>query len=346
MSSLSAHDGLVLAAVRLFVIYWGRTWGSPEQGYDQAARDMDLYLSEVVSGRYMDLLANYGAGRGQFVGSTWIDHDPASAVTIDQNGLISALSSWIDQGVVPVRPGVPDESALLFMIMLPEELTLAFSGDENLCGFHWWGFYQKPPLGKANLFFGVVETRGNFDPHVSASHELVEAVTDRDGDGWYADDSGAEIGDACSACGDQVLFLEDGPPVASYWVMPPDDPAGGHCLSQDDLTPPHAADVTMTPDQLVLRRPQTFTLTVTDAVTGEAAGRVDVGILNYSPQGLPVHLTLPPAPSPVTTTITFHPGRRFDVDTHTFIYDLVPMLDIRPMGLRETQMYVPFQDSP
>jgi hypothetical protein len=336
MSSLNAHGGEVIASARLFAVYWGRHWGDPNQGLNQAARDMNSYLSELVSGRYMDMLGSYGVGRGELIGSAWIDHDPASSDDYNEITLTNLLSSWLDQNLLPIKPGIPDELSLLFMIFASDETTVNMLGNHDICGFHYFAWYGKVPLvGRANLFYAVVETAGGYDPKVTASHELVEAVTDRSGNGWRTEEivpAIVEIADACNNCGDEMLHLPDGSWVASYWVIPPGGQPGGHCLSQDELTPLDRVNAVLIPDQFQVNTPQTFTITVTDAVTGNPVPDVVVTVHNFSPSGNPVSFDLPQAASPVTATVTFHLGRRVDPVTHRPVFDLIPTLNVQAQG--------------
>ncbi len=78
------------------------------------------------------------------------------------------------------------------------------------------------------------------------AHEIAEAFTDRDGNGWHSDDTSPtgdptknypEIGDVCNACGTGVLDL-GGFQVASYWLV-----NSGRCLQQTDLDPVPLATV-------------------------------------------------------------------------------------------------------
>lgn len=227
-TGFNAHAGEVMASPRVFAIYWGRDYGSPATGMNAKAVEMDRFLTTVMPSRYFTVLGEYLVGPGSFLGSTWVDHAPGLAQTFTFDGMRAVLGSWLDAGLAPQVPG-SGELNLVFLIFPPAEVTLTQNdGSGGFCGYHYSGLYHKG-LGKANLFFAVVDTTGGTS---AVAHELAETATDRSGNGWFSDDGDRpEIGDVCSACGSATLTL-GGFPVASYWLA-----NESRCLQQDDLTP-------------------------------------------------------------------------------------------------------------
>jgi hypothetical protein len=232
-TDFSAHGGVVMYNPRVFAIYWGRDYGTPATGTNNLVQEFDAFFAMVLNSTFMDFLSQYNVNRGTFLGSTWVDHDPGTQETLSESDIAQRLSNWLDAGMTPVRP-VSDEHDLLFVIFAPTEVTLTNQGHSQndpvfgFCGYHHADFYQKSQLfGQSNLFWAII-TPGSGTAVVS--HELCEAFTDRDFNGWYSDN--AEIGDACNACSVGILSL-NGFQVASYWLVNSD-----RCLQQTDLTPP------------------------------------------------------------------------------------------------------------
>jgi PASTA domain len=238
-TGFNAHAGEVMASPRVFAIYWGRDYGSPATGMNARAVEMDRFLTTVMPSRYFTMLAEYLVGPGSFLGSTWVDHAPGLAQTFSLDGIRAVLGGWLDAGLAPQVPG-PDEMNLVFLIFPPAEVTLTDNGGNGgFCGYHYSGLYHKG-LGKANLFFAVVDTTGGTS---AVAHELAETATDRSGNGWFSDDGDhPEIGDVCSGCGSVALSLGSFT-VASYWLV-----NESRCLQQDDLTPPPPPPEIAVPD--------------------------------------------------------------------------------------------------
>ena len=237
-TGFNGHAGEVLSAPKVFAIYWGRDYGTPAVGLNNTARNFDSFLATVLNSTYMDMLAQYGVGRGTFAGSTWVDHDPGTSQTFTYSGMSELLTNWLNAGLSPIVPA-PNEVQLLFVIFASREVTLTDdNGNTGFCGYHSSGFFKifPWPWTKKNLFFAVIGANGTTD---IVAHELAEAATDRSGNGWFSDSTSPcssmfdhpEIGDVCSACGAPTLRI-DGFDVASYWLVD-----AGRCLQQSDLTP-------------------------------------------------------------------------------------------------------------
>lgn len=221
------HGGEVMASPRVFAIYWGRDYGAPATGMNARAQTLDRFFRMVVTSPYLDMLKQYGVGHGTFVGSTWMDYAPGVPRTLDNDQVRDVLIGWLDDGVAPEVPAW-NERDLVFVLFPPADVTLTFPGQGAFCAYHWFGHYHNSPFQKANLFFCVVDTTS--DTRI-IGHELAEAFTDRDGDGWFSDVDGSEIADVCSRCGSAAPILEDFP-VGSYWLVDQ-----GRCLQQSDLAP-------------------------------------------------------------------------------------------------------------
>src|ERR1051326_4678850 len=199
-TDFSPNGGVVMYNPAVFAIYWGREYGTSATGINALAQQFNAFFSTVLDSNYMDPLSQYDVNHGTFLGSTWVDHDPETPQTLDENGFQTVLANWLDAGMPPVKPAA-DEHDLLFVIFVPAEVTMQLAGHlqtepppNGFCAYHYWGFYQKSSLfGQSNLFWAAITSGA--DTSVVA-HELVEAFTDRDYNGWRS--GVTEIGDACN----------------------------------------------------------------------------------------------------------------------------------------------------
>src|SRR3954454_20404630 len=111
-SGFRPHENHTMSSPRVFAIYWGRTWGSAVTGMNANAVSMNSFLVAVLKSNYMDWIAQYGSGRGTFLGFTWVDHAPLFNQTLTPSDIVSLLTGWIDSGVTGVVPDT-DETNLL-----------------------------------------------------------------------------------------------------------------------------------------------------------------------------------------------------------------------------------------
>ena len=231
-TGFGANGGEVMGAPRVFAIYWGRDYGSPTIGMNARAHNLDGFFGMLMTSRYLDMLAQYQVGKGAFLGSTWVDYAPGNPKTRNFDEMRDVLIDWLDDGLTPEVP-TWDEKNLLFVIFPPTDVMLTDNdGGDGFCGYHWYGHYHNAPAQKANLFFAVVDTTADTS---AVGHELSEAFTDRNLNGWRSGGllgaGGVEIADVCSSCGSPALTL-GGFAVASYWLVD-----ANRCLQQPDLTP-------------------------------------------------------------------------------------------------------------
>src|SRR5579864_606362 len=209
---VAADDpGNVMKSPKVYAIYWDEYY----QVNPQAVYTMNQFFSQILTGRYMRQLEQYGGiGQGQFLGSTVVVPDPVNPPPAPPSELTAAqienqLGQWITSGTVPVRPD-PDETNLLYIIFTPNSTNMG----DCLSGFHSSTRYDTPPSAQPkedNLFWAAIQEWHEYGPPASArefadsctwaaSHEMVEAFTNRSGTGWVyraADGNIYEIGDLC-----------------------------------------------------------------------------------------------------------------------------------------------------
>ncbi len=180
-------------------------------------------ISDIVTGPFMNGLVQYGIGRGSVAGSVVIDTDsnnPAPAA-LDESQAQAQLIRWIQSGNVSPAPSVNETNLLYFIFPLTTTNLTLTDGTTGFCGYHKHG-KDNNDSNNDDLFWAIVKTDGadqtterQFIDSISycVSYELNEAFSDRDGQGFIAD-NGCEIGDICET---KATFDYRGRTVQQYW---------------------------------------------------------------------------------------------------------------------------------
>jgi hypothetical protein len=249
IGTMDANEGHVMAHPKVYAIYWDDVYFHPGPTVDL----MNQFLGDILTSDYfMKALQQYGVNQGQFVGYTVIPQgmSPAPAV-LSKLGIQNQLSAWIANGTVPIGP-TPNEENLLYVIFTPHTTVLASNGSdvafepsECLCGIHDSGRYTNAK-GADNLFWAIIQEWHNHpalpgSPHEfvgscswCVSHEMVEAFTNRDGQG-YQNDNQCEIGDVCEcSAGSEdhktpIIKVEISVEGRNWYVQPYWDNANQSC---------------------------------------------------------------------------------------------------------------------
>lgn len=200
--ALSYHGGPLLANVEVTTIYWGSAWAT-----DPLRTELDEFFNFAVTSSLIDQLseytvANFIIGHGKHVQSVLLGDDPATP--LDDTAIQARLDELIAAGTVP-----PKNDNSVYFFFLPSGVTVTIDGSAScaqFCGYH----------NVSNS--GVVYAVDTYDDcqgcqftgdtlsssTVTASHELCEAITDPQLDGWYDDNTGEEIGDICEGSTKQI----------------------------------------------------------------------------------------------------------------------------------------------
>jgi|SRR5689334_7291743 hypothetical protein len=165
-------------------------------------------VSDLITGSFMNGLAQYGVGHGSVMGSFVIDIPPPESDPTDltRDDVRKQLVNWINEGTISPAPAI-DEENLMYILFLPTGSTFSES-DSGAGGYH--KFYQyNANSSNDDLFWATILTNATWVNMASStdfvkslafivSHELNEAFTDRDNQGFTTDD-GCEIGDICES---------------------------------------------------------------------------------------------------------------------------------------------------
>jgi len=191
----------VLRHPRVIPIFWGHFYVTNPHIVAATIR----MLSDIVSGPYMNGLAQYGVSRGTVLGHHTIDTVPPNSdpLILDRDTVRNTLVSWINSGTVSPAPAV-NEKSLIYIIFLPTGSNITDSG---AAGYHNFAKFNQDSF-EDDLFWAVIVTKGNDDPTSAVrfanniayitSHELNEAFTDCDNQG-FTTAGGCEIGDICES---------------------------------------------------------------------------------------------------------------------------------------------------
>jgi hypothetical protein len=200
LMSVTYHGGPLLQNVQIESVFYGQNWYYDQNLY-QSTGSIDGYLNDISQSSYMDMLNEYGVGRGNFLDGVINLSNPSRGSVVDDTEIQSMLASGIRQGIFDA----PSPNQLYFVFTTPNVLVTA--GGENsqhdFLGYH--NAFNDPALGP--IYYAVIaHPVGNADVRgfnafqqqtEVSSHELAEATTDPDTrTGWrdYSIREG-EIGD-------------------------------------------------------------------------------------------------------------------------------------------------------
>ena len=222
------RHGLVLSRELLYLIYWGSAWT-----YLSTTPTADQVTSAVrtmLAGTYLTGLAQYrGVGGGEVRASTVLaSSEPPDGFTDDD------VAQFVrDQLAAGTIAGPDADNQTVYGVVMPpgvkpdhaEGEHNTFRGHGQTIHYAWFA-----NAGSLHTLTGIM------------SHEIVEAATDPDGDGFVGVDGTCsqegwcEIADVCSSAG-----VVDGVAVRSYWS----DQAGKCIIATASVHPKSARPLMM-----------------------------------------------------------------------------------------------------
>jgi hypothetical protein len=184
LSTVTYHGGPIIPHVQVEALDFGWAANAVEA---QQERYLSTAIGDLVSSGYMDVLNQYGAGRGTFDGTTSVGPTLPLEVLYDSS-VQSILTTALSQNLL----ATPSPSQL-YMIFVPARVTLPSNGGTTY-GYHGHFWY-----GSSDIRYAVVTTFSGMNAATAtATHELAEAVTDPDGNAWWDNVYGDEIGETGS----------------------------------------------------------------------------------------------------------------------------------------------------
>jgi hypothetical protein len=217
--TVTPHAYSVLPNVQVQALYYGSNWYNDPSLFQQTGQ-FEGFLHDVVHSSYVDMLTNagYDVGRGSWSGGK-INMSNLGSVVQDSD-VRNAIQSSIDGG----NPLAPPGGNRLYVVYVEPNVEV-FHDNQNsvrdFVGYHD-AFNGADRYGHAvTIHYAVITTPGgtvgnhknhvalnNFDEMTTASsHELAEAITDPNSNGWRDDAFGdkGEIGDLANG---QVVYLD------------------------------------------------------------------------------------------------------------------------------------------
>jgi hypothetical protein len=205
--SVTYHGGPLLRNADIEVLFYGGQWAT-DPTLRSVANQTDLFLQTIVNSTYMDMLNEYGVGRGSFVGAP-VDGTSAPATLDDsqiQNTLIHDVAS---------RLLLPPDGNRVYFVFTPPGTEVTFtdsSGTLNTSGNepntpHFLAYHDmvSPTFRTPTVYYAVIPYPGGVNGLQSgmtafqqitftASHELAESATDPDTTSGWLDDSQSQSG--------------------------------------------------------------------------------------------------------------------------------------------------------
>jgi len=129
------HDKAIVAHVRVMVVCWGRFYSDVPAAFDNAY----ALCKDLVTGPYLNGLAQYGVGRGSMAGAARVD-DTAPPATAIEDEARDRLLGWL-KGPNPalvVAPAVNEQSLLYVLLPPPQTKPTISSGKNDFCGYRNW----------------------------------------------------------------------------------------------------------------------------------------------------------------------------------------------------------------
>src|SRR5262245_2992911 len=186
-------------------------WGHDYVANPATANTLQQMVSDLVTGSFMNGLAQYGIQRGSVMLVTIDDKSPPATITYkDSNGqwtdeITKRLTGWISAGSVPAPPSPTDINQLYLILPPPETTFETYNGPKDPIGNGIQGWHNTGvtnPAPPPNYYWAIVKTGDVGAPASSTQafvkgvagnvgHELVEQFVDRN----Y---SFEEIGDPCN----------------------------------------------------------------------------------------------------------------------------------------------------
>ena len=219
---------ILLPQARVILILWDHYFVT----HAEAVADAKQLMMDLVSGRFVNGLTQYGIHRGTLVNTIVIDTNTTPAPTtwdVNDGNDAKQIVAWINDGIVSPQPSVPRGQFIpseLYFIFMPSttQLTAGKNSDgtpnTNVCGWHNSGNLAND--ASTPVFWALVRTdqapRTSELAFVSSvafcvGHELAEALTDGHPGLGFTASNGCEIGDICEL----NQFTYRGWSIEQYW---------------------------------------------------------------------------------------------------------------------------------
>lgn len=229
---VQANSKHVIDAPQVTLILWDSIFTTNAA----AANSASQLVTDLITGQFMNGLAQYGVARGGLVATVPIDlvsYPAPSTWDINDGNDLKQLQQWLNDK--KLTPPAKDNTSQVFLIILPTSTQLTNGKNKNgtpnttVVGWHHHAKFNSDSANE-DLFWGVVQTlpnkltKGSEASFINGfaygvAHELCEAFTNRDGTGGYINSNGCEIGDICEAdtSNNLITFVYKTWSIEPYW---------------------------------------------------------------------------------------------------------------------------------
>jgi Ca2+-binding RTX toxin-like protein len=208
--------GPVIQDAPIFLIYWGRQWGSPTTSPSRAAIDAaTASLFSSAGSPYQGHLRQYDSvlGRAHFVRSVW-DNSPVPN-GFSEDTLVDVVQHAYNHLGLP-DPDDLDPSPVepLYLVVTPPGIN---SDDAGAGGYHNWGDFHDEWFDWDRVYYGWIGNTGTLDSVTTVlSHEVIEAITDPEVPSGITATTGGD-GELSDGEGQNYAFRLNGVLAQSYW---------------------------------------------------------------------------------------------------------------------------------
>lgn len=218
------HGGRIIQSPKVVLIFWGTAWASIPPPIPSPGEIADA-VSTIATGQYTDSLRQYrGISRGSLQQVAYVTSAVGSAPASPPNpfsdgDVHQVINELCSAGRVP---SPANDGNLFYCVITP---TNTANTNANFIGEHTYS-----TIAGVRAHWSWVTNNGSLNSVTSIfSHELVEAATDPEGDGWTGNvcnqGGWCEIGDVCGG----NTAIVDGVIVQRYWSN-----ADGQCVVPTD----------------------------------------------------------------------------------------------------------------
>jgi Domain of unknown function (DUF4214) len=205
--SVTYHGGPLLRNPDVEVLFYGSQWAT-DPSLQAVAGQIYQFFQTIVNSAYMDMLNEYGVGRGSVVG--WAVDPTTAPATLDDSQIQNSLVQDVVSGVL-----LPPDSNRVYFVFPPPGTEVTFTdgnGTLNTSGNeantpHFLGYHDAVPatFRTPTLYYAVIPYPGGVNGLQSAmtafqqmtfasSHELAESATDPDTMTGWLDDAQSQSG--------------------------------------------------------------------------------------------------------------------------------------------------------
>lgn len=213
--------GEVLKQAQMVIIFWGSGWKTSTVGEEEVRGA----TQSVLEGPYLDALGQYGVERGSLVGSVRVENE-----NVRENFTTADVEKLLQREIAQGAIANPSKNSNLLYVVVVSEGSRTKEKAEGMHSYfdYFNGGSLRPRASRAHFAWVLgIDDLGSL--MMRLTHEVVEAVSDPNGDGWKVKggvngleyrEGWVELSDACLVADLFQAGPEErasGVRVGSYW---------------------------------------------------------------------------------------------------------------------------------